>query len=295
MTTFGIDVSRFQAGIDLRSLDVAVVTFVAAKVSEGMGWKDPQFETYRRQAEESDLLFAAYHCLRGDYAPGDQVRNVQEVLAGSGIPVILDIERTNGVPQPTMADARAFRTIAQDQGLRVSNLLYLPEWYWAEIQHPSTAGWDLWQSDYGPNDGKYPGDSSNRWTAMGRQASVLQFTSQGRIPGYSGNLYINAFRGTREELASKGWFHDYKENTVATKAEIQTWVATAPIVVDPETGKTQPLQQVLRRLLTTTPSGGPSASEIAAAVVAAIPPDVDLTRADVKNAVESVFRERFSS
>jgi lysozyme len=292
MTLLGIDVSRHQAGINLRNLDVS---FIAAKVTEGQTWKDPQFETYLAQVEDTDVLFAAYHFLRGDSAPGDQVRNVLEVLGDSGIPVILDIERTNGVPQPSMSDVRTFRMIAADKGLQVSNLLYFPEWYWASIGRPIVAGWDLWQSDYGPNDGLYPGDRSDRWLAMGQQAAVLQYTSKGWVPGYSGDLDINAFRGTREELAAKGWFYDFKENTGATKAEIQNWVATAPIIVETETGKTQPLQQVLRRILANVPAAGPSASEIAAAVVAQIPEDVDLTRSDVKEAVEAVFREKFAS
>jgi lysozyme len=296
MTLFGIDVSRHQAGLDLRVMErEAGITFAMAKVTEGMGWKDPEFDTFRDQAEQTNLLFAAYHFLRGDSLPGDQARNVKSVLGDSNIPVILDIERTNGIPQPTMSDVRVFRTVATDLGLRVANLLYFPEWYWNEIGRPDTGGWALWQSDYGTNDGVYPGDGSLRWVSMGRQSSILQFTSQARLPGYAGPLDKNAFRGTREELAQTGWFYDMKEHEVATKAEIQKWVAETPIVVDPTTGETQQLQRVLRRLLSGQTVTGPSAEQIASAVVAALPPDEELTRADVKSAVESLFAEKFGA
>lgn len=296
MTIFGIDISRHNAGIDLRTVErLSKIDFVMAKVTEGVGWKDPQFDTYREQAAGTDLLFAAYHFLRGDSAPGDQARNVASVIGDSGIPVVIDIERTNGVPQPKMADARLFRDVAMGLGLRVANLLYLPEWYWSEIGRPDTGGWDIWQSDYGVNGSPYPGDTSSRWVAMGRQAAVLQYTSMGKVPGYAGYLDVNAFRGTREDLVQTGWFHDFKEHEVATKAEIQAWVAETPITVDVATGEKQPLQRVLRRLLSGQTLAGPSAEQIAAAVVSVLPPDDDLTRADVKEAVAALFSERFGA
>lgn len=296
MAVFGIDVSRYQTGIDLRELPV---DFVMAKVSEGSGWKDPQFDVYREQVGGTDLLFAGYHFLRGDSPPGDQARNVKAALGDSGIPVIIDIERTNGVPQPKMADVRLFRDVAVNLGVNVANLLYLPEWYWTEIGRPDTGGWDIWQSNYGSNDGVYPGDQSDRWIAMGRQAAVLQYTSTGRLPGYSGDLDINAFRGTREELAQKGWFYDFKEHEVATKSEIQAWVASTPIKINTD-GTVWPLQQVLRRLLAVanTPEAVvdvPTAEEVAAVVLQGLPADVDLTKEDVRAALEDYFRSRFGS
>lgn len=89
-----------------------------------------------------------------------------------------------------------------------------------------------------------------------------------------------------------GWFTDHKEHVVATKEEIQAWVATTPIVVD-GAGTKEPLQKVLRQILNKpVASGGATAEEIAAAVVAALPADdVDLTKADVKEALVAVLRQ----
>jgi GH25 family lysozyme M1 (1,4-beta-N-acetylmuramidase) len=292
MTIFGIDVSHHQRDLDLRNVDV---DFVMAKVSEGVGFRDPQFDVYRAQAEQMDVLFAGYHFLRGDSAPGDQARVVAKVIGTSQIPVIIDIEETNGTPQPTMTDARVFRDVAEGLGVRVSSLIYFPEWYWNQIGRPDTGAWSIWQSDYGSNAGVYPTDASVRWNSHGRVASILQYTSKGRLSGYAGDLDINAFRGTRAELASKGWFYDMKESEVATKTEIQQWVATTPIKIDDD-GTTWPLQQVLRDLRRRVgTSNGPTAEQIANAVVAAIPPDNDLTRADVKEAVTTVFRDAFGA
>lgn len=286
MTLFGIDVSHHQPGIDLR--DVAV-DFVFAKATEGATFKDERFPIYQAQAEDANLLFAAYHFLRGDSDPGAQARNVREVLGDSRIPVVIDIERTSGMPQPDMSHVRGFTNAAEGLGLRVADILYLPEWYWAEIRRPDTNGWKIWQSDYGSNNGIYPGDTSPRWVTMGRQAAILQFSSNGLVQGYAGRVDVNAFRGTREELAQTGWFIDYKEQFMATKADIQAWVATTPIVVDAE-GTVQPLQKVLRQILNKpVASGGATAEEIAAKVVASLPPDEELTRLDVKKALAEVL------
>lgn len=292
MTVFGIDISHFQW--DAGQIDLEVVAaksdtkFVMVKMSEGKSFVDPQFERLRAQAQRAGLLFAAYHYLRGDSTPEQQASWVKQIVGGRDFPVFIDIERTDATPQPVMADARDFRSAADDLGVLVSDLLYLPEWYWDEIGRPDVSKWPLWQSDYGPNDGKYPGDGSSRWNWGTRKARILQFTSKGRVPGYSGDIDRDAYPGSRGELASEGWFKDYQEEEV-TPEEIQTAVARTPIVVDAE-GTTQPLQQVLRRILNAK-SADPDA--IAKAVVAALPPgarsDGKLTSMDVQKAVAAVL------
>lgn len=281
MTTFGIDISHHQGDISL--IEVAQnnsIDFALAKLSEGDGFVDDQFTRHSVEAHQAGLLFAGYHYLRGDVGAINQAKHVKNALGDTGIPVVIDIERTNGSPQPTMAHVQAFVRSATTLGVKVSSLLYLPEWYWSEIGRPLTPGWDLWQSNYGSNDGKYPGNTSDRWSTMGRAASILQFTSNGRVDGYSGPVDLNAFRGTRAELAQQGWFIDYQEEEVATQQEIQKWVATAPIIIDKE-GNTEPLQKVLRQILTNQKAAG----------VVPTSPAAGLTLKDVETAVANVLRK----
>jgi hypothetical protein len=292
VTTFGIDISHVKAGLDLAK---ANPTFLAAKATEGATFQDDRYATFRAAADQNNLLFAAYHFLRGDSAISAQAQNVKSVLGDSGVPVIIDCERTSGMPQPDMGHVKAFKKAAEGLGLVVSTLLYLPEWYWSIIGRPDTTGWDIWQSDYGLNDGKYPGDTSDAWQTMGRKASVLQFTSKGRVTGYAGDVDLDAFIGTRDELAQKGWFLDYQEQNLPTKDDFQTWVAATPIVVD-TAGTTQPLQKVLRRILTAELDdvAAPTTAQIAAAVVAALPANTntsDLTQQQVEDAVKAALRE----
>lgn len=290
MTIFGVDISHNQTGIDLERAASGDTVFLAAKVTEGRNYQDPAFDSFRRQAEAQGLLFAAYHYLRGDSSPVEQALNTLAALEDPNVPVIIDLERTNGSPQPNMVHARAYRNAIVSRGGKVAGLLYLPEWYWSEIGRPDTSGWDLWASSYGGNAGSYPGDSSSRWNHEGGKTSVLQFTSAGRVAGYSGNIDVNAYKGTRDELAQTGWFFDYRlpqEPDLPTKDELQQWVASTPIVIDAE-GTTQPLQRVLRRLLIAQTSP----ADIAKAVVKALPTSGGtLTQAQVEEAVKQAFRE----
>lgn len=292
MTTFGIDISRYQAGIDLAKVrEGGEIEFIIAKVSEGTTWRDPEFPKYAAEAKKHGFLFAAYVFLRGEAPVRAQVDNLKGALGADfdKIPVILDLERTTGYSQPTLGTANAFRDRAKMDGIRVTDLLYLPEWYWDVLGRPDTGGWHLWQSRYGANDGKYPGDGAAAWTRRdGRPYAMLQYTSAGRVAGHSGGIDKNAFRGTREELARTGWFIDYKEPSMSI-TEIQKAVATTPIVIDGE-GNTQPLQRVLRRILLAqrTPD------QIAAAVVAALPEDegyVSVTSDEIEEAVKQALRE----
>lgn len=52
----------------------------------------------------------------------------------------------------------------------------------------------LWLAEYGADDGSYPGDSA--WPkAVGKQVPAMwQFTSRGRVPGYGGDVDVNARR-----------------------------------------------------------------------------------------------------
>lgn len=297
MTTFGIDISHHQRGINLESATRnGQIQFVIAKMTEGKGWSDPLVGTYWADSKRLGLLFSVYHWVRGDSPASEQVANIAKHLPDPEIPVMLDVERTTGSgASPSWADVKAVASALRFKGLKVG-LLYLPQWYWVEIGRPNMAGFALFQSAYGSNNGIYPGDASSRWSyGGGHGVEVLQFTSNGRVNGYDGAIDIDAYRGTREQLVQEGWFKDYraKEETVPapTKAEIQKWVAETPIIIN-EAGQRHQLQRILRDILAAA-NKEPSAAEIAAAVKAVLPPSAASSVAvtDIEKAVANVLRK----
>lgn len=308
MTIFGIDISHHQRFLDpLQVFGTDETTFVIARTSHGTV-KDTRYKEFQSIAEGKGVLFAAYHYVSGLSSPREQALVIREQLdLASDVPVILDVEPTEGQRNPSMDTVRAISHELGLLGAGVTSLLYFPEWFWNEVGRPSTSPWSIWQSDYASNTGVYPGDDSIRWVWGPREAVMLQYTSKGRVPGYAGDIDRNAYRGTRDQLAQTGWFKDYKtvqEDEVATKAEIQQWVAGTPILTNVQTNEKQPLQRVLRTLLQRADAEAAEkptvvdVDAIAAAVVAslpAVPGDPDLTSDQIEAAVKQALREGVDS
>ena len=59
----GIDISRYQSGINIGILDV---DFVIVKATEGVGYTDPNYVDYLKQAISSDKKIGVYHYARAD-------------------------------------------------------------------------------------------------------------------------------------------------------------------------------------------------------------------------------------
>lgn len=208
-TTFGLDVSHYQAGLDLHAAKRQGYEFVMAKCSEGTGYVDASYGAFLQTARGSGMLFAAYHFLSHDNAAA-QADVVARHIRDKSIPIMLDVE-ANGA---TVADANAFRREAAKRGLSVP-LLYLPHWYWQRLGSPSLASWRLVSSAY-PSSAHahgsqlYPGARGSGWAPYGGAKPVLwQFASTGKIDGYGSNVDLDAYRGTRDQLAATGLFKDY--------------------------------------------------------------------------------------
>jgi GH25 family lysozyme M1 (1,4-beta-N-acetylmuramidase) len=211
---FGIDVSHFQRGLSLAAVRRQGYEFVIAKATQGQGVQDAEFHTFREEAESLGMLFAAYHFLHSDSSARAQADNLAEQLNGeTRIPVMIDCEPTKG-SSPTMADVRRFIVACENRDLRVT-ILYLPRFHWQALGQPKLGPRlpPVMQALYGRNRGGagsdlYPGNDSERWGGMGgRTPELLQFGSRGRITGFKRlKIDVDAFRGTRQELAASGMF-----------------------------------------------------------------------------------------
>ena len=218
MTTFGLDVSHYQPPTQLRlagdHLSAQGYAFVMAKASEGATYADPAYGQFRDAARRAGMLFAAYHFLsHGNFAA--QAAKCSGVVNDPDIPVMIDLEAYGA----TLADAAAFRSEMSKRGYRVT-LLYLPHWYWQRIGSPSLAGWTLVSSAYPSSkhaygSALYPGDNGSGWEAYGGVTpTIWQFASSGQVDGYAGNVDLDAYKGTRAELAAAGLFHDFAAKTM---------------------------------------------------------------------------------
>ncbi len=198
MTVFVADISDYQRGLTIRELRDAGMVAVVIKATEGESHQQRYFAGWVADARRLGMPVAAYHFLHD----GDnnylvrQAANTARVVPDD-VPVFVDAEGGVGI-----APAQRYAEHLTRQGLHV------PVIYNAHDPGPHY-GW--WRARYLTNPTgsaqaiytRQGGDTGRGWVAG---VDMWQFTSRGRIPGYSGDVDISAYRGTAAELAATGWF-----------------------------------------------------------------------------------------
>lgn len=199
---FGIDVSSYQQGIDMRRARAEGVEFCIAKVTEGTSYRSPAWPAQRDQARAAGMLLAGYHyCRTGN--PAGEAAACKAWLGDISIPVMLDWEQGSGNIANLIVTLNAFRTA----GLRVV-LGYLPRWYWQQ-----TGGGDLRPLGVALVSSRYPSAAlgvpaqiyryvtQDTWSGYGGlNPTILQFTDRATVAGVQ--VDANAFLGTRDQLAT---------------------------------------------------------------------------------------------
>lgn len=199
---YGVDISNWQQGVNYGALKRNGISFAIIKSSEGTGYRDPLFRTHLDGCVAAGMVVAAYHYVRGSDADG-QFRLIQSIVP-KHVPVILDVEDGAG----TMESIRRLIDLLLINGYK-SPLIYFPQWYWNKIGRPSLHGlppnWWSWYPDNN-GQGRTLEEGINMvpqwvWGGFGGlPVQIIQFTSTGRVEGYGGNLDLNAYRGTVEDL-----------------------------------------------------------------------------------------------
>lgn len=203
----GVDVSHYQAGLDLKGVKDAGNQFVFAKASDGLDI-DPTFMTFRQQAGKLGLLFGGYHFFRFDIDPILQAQNAFKATAGvaSGeLPFFLDVEwdkQSKNYGEGCVMDQAATTAVAvclaQLQLLMGMNSvgIYTNYYFWSQ-GNPVTGGVfgyvPLWVPAYNTTFDKV------KIPPPWRQATFWQYSESISMQGTDG-IDGNYFLGTRSQL-----------------------------------------------------------------------------------------------
>ncbi|WP_433658018.1 glycoside hydrolase family 25 protein [Nocardia sp. CA-128927] len=201
MTRWGIDISGWQAGIDLDAVACEGFAGVIAKATQGANYTSPAYAEQKAGAQRNGLAFMAYHYIEQDASASAQVDNYECAEPDRAVPVMLDHEQGSG----DVSVLRAVHAEFVGRGYRVA-LLYLPRWYWRDhIGSPDLSGLPPFMaSAYGsdqPGDtaALYPGDTAPGWNDYGdNRVAVLQFTQRAIVAGRQIDAW--AYRGTAAEF-----------------------------------------------------------------------------------------------
>lgn len=209
MTTFGIDVSKYQGAIDWARVGQTAVQFAIARASIGLSI-DAYYARNAKGAEAQGMLAGAYHFLHQGGGAAQAQTFIKAAGDLEGRLAVVDVE-SDGDSRPTIRDVRNFAQEFRSKYPTHPLIVYTGKWYWVGvIGNPkgSDIG-PLWHSRYVDPVG------SGSLTTLFREvtpsfwdpniggwdkATLIQFSSSGSIPGIAGRVDVDAFQGTLSEL-----------------------------------------------------------------------------------------------
>lgn len=188
----GIDIASYQTGIDL---SVVPCDFVIIKATEGVNYTNPDFTRAYTQAKEQNKLIGIYHYANGAgaTAEADYFLSVVGDRVGDAI-LVLDWEQGGNSAFGSVSYAKQWLDHVYSK-TKVRPLIYMSKsvtygYNWSAVA-PNHGLWVAQYADTNPTNYQ-----SNPWTdtnGYGAWSSpvIFQYTSTGRLSGWSGNLDLN--------------------------------------------------------------------------------------------------------
>lgn len=194
----GIDVARFQPGLDWRAAQGAGVSFAFIKATEGGDMIDPMFADHWEGALKAGVPRGAYHFYYFCRPAQDQARWFIENVprARGSLPPVLDLEWNPFSPTCTYrpppatvrAEIRIFLDIVERHFGQRPIVYSTPDFF--ASNDIGSLGEELWlRATAQPPSQVYPGIAWRFW----------QYSATGRIPGVEGDVDLNAFSGSRSD------------------------------------------------------------------------------------------------
>lgn len=193
----GIDVSSWQTGIDISQVDC---DFVITKATEGTNYINPDCDRVYQQAKTLGKCLGVYHFAKGGDPIAEAnyfVNNVKGYI-GEAI-LVLDYEGSAVNNGPLWANV--FMTQVYNlTGIRpmlYTSASVISSYDWSKVR---ANDFGLWVAGYKYGYNTIYGYMSDiqipyNTGAWGENVAMYQYTSRGRLNGYSGNLDLNVFYG----------------------------------------------------------------------------------------------------
>ena len=188
MTMNGIDVSSWQAGIDLAKVPC---DFVIVKTTQGNWYVSPNADAQYQSAKKSGRLLGIYHYIDGRGGAAGEVdffiRNCKNYVHEALIAVDWEAEDNAQWGNEAYLE-EVVRLIKQKTG--VTPLIYSMQSRYAQVKAVAdrqNAG--LWIAQYGSMDPT--GYQAHPWNEGAYGCAIRQYSSNGRLPGYGGALDLN--------------------------------------------------------------------------------------------------------
>lgn len=205
----GIDVSHYQGSIDWNKVKASGITFAFIKASEGKSYRDKRFIDNVEGSSTAGLLIGPYHFLNAQTQEDARLeaRNFAAAIQSAGgimrftLPLVMDYENNPGGLSPEQITKVALVFLQEIERLTSRRpIIYTGNSFAANFSS-ALSSYKLWIARYSS---KVPSDvpAWKRW-------HFWQYSSKGSVPGIKGNVDMNEFSGTSQDLKSE--FGDKRE------------------------------------------------------------------------------------
>jgi lysozyme len=194
----GIDVSHFQGQINWAQVAAAGIQFCYVKATDGIAFSDVRFQANFGGSKAAGLRTGAYHFLRAGSDAEKQAESFLHLvptLDQGDLPPALDIEIADGTSGNAILDAAQVWLEAVENVLQRRPLIYTIASFWNSTLAGSTRFEDyfLWIADYGAR-------TAPRLPTGRTTYEIWQFSQTGSVPGIAGNVDLDRFGGSLEDL-----------------------------------------------------------------------------------------------
>jgi lysozyme len=195
----GVDVSRYQLGLDWPKMRANQISFAFIKATEGGDHIDPEFRTHWRGAAQAGLPRGAYHfyyfCGNAREQAAWYIRNVPK--DNGALPPVLDIEWNHTSPTSKLRPEASTVRASMRQFLRIvkahygkTPIIYTTVDFYHENDLGRINGYTFWLRSVADHPSKiYPGERWGFW----------QYSGTGRVPGAPGDIDLNVFHGSVDQ------------------------------------------------------------------------------------------------
>jgi lysozyme len=194
----GIDVSHHNGVIDWAKVAAAGIQFAFVKATEGGSVTDSQFQTNYSAVKSNGMIRGAYHFFHPKtdaMAQADNCLKLVPALAPGDLPPALDVEVTDDQSGSSIIAGVQLWMNTVAAALGRQPLIYTSASFWNASMGGSAqfSGHPLWVAHYTFK------PQPNIPTGFGGY-TIWQFTEQGQLSGISGNVDLNRFNGSLEQL-----------------------------------------------------------------------------------------------
>ena len=198
----GIDIASYQKGINL---GVVPCDFVIIKATQGLSYINPDFERAYKQAKSNGKLLGIYHYANGAGAVKEADFFIKVIGSRIGEAIlVLDWEGAQN-PQFGKSDVSYVKAFCDRvyESTGVRPLVYMSKSVCRAHDWSSVASnYALWAAQYASNN--TTGYQSHPWTDSRSYGAwdapvIFQYSSKGRLNGWSGNLDLDIAYLTAEQ------------------------------------------------------------------------------------------------